>query len=210
MAGRYDCKLLVYNCHGKLAELSISNKEAFTITLNESMNEMAIIGFCLFSILTILKNSDICNIPQLSTIIDQMRKANFPNIAALLAKRVGSKIPLIYTSNNMMQIGTAWKIMFNVFLQRRLINANLPNALYSDSFTYNIKDENFYSVIIKDADDPRPLKDDIENFKQKIKKNGNNVIEIAMSGNEPMLRALSSILICYQCIEYLKNPTLLS
>lgn len=206
IAMRNDCKIIAFNDRGKLLSMFKKNREVISFSFNQDISKENFMGFSLFGTLTILRNSEIYSDAknELVNTLDRLRRGKVQDLSMHLAKRLGHKIPLLFTTKDLLSISKSWKMIFNVVLKRRLFFSVLPNAMQSDLYTYENRDDAFYSIIIREQEISRELKSDIEILKEKIKKNGQDVIEIALSQDSNLQRLLSSYLICINCATLLK------
>ena len=125
----------------------------------------------------------------------------------ILSKRIGQKVPVIYTTPELSAVSKAWKFMFNTVLRRKLFYSFLPSASHVDARSYESPDENFYSIIFKDEEDTRLLKYNIDSLKQSIKKGDQDVIEVSLTGKYFLLRLVSAYMMALSCITYLGDQS---
>jgi len=196
---RFDSKLIIFNSRGKLYDMVSKNREVIRLDYNGE------VGFGIAAMLTIFRNSEIYvdTVNELANTIELIKKANISALSKHLVQRIRNKVPLVFSSERLKNVGFVWKLLFNLELKRRLFTSLVPHALHSDVFTYENRDDSFYSIILRDQDDFRHIKQDVDTMKDKIKANGQDVIEINLSGKYYLLRLLSAYLICNGCVEIL-------
>lgn len=200
IALRCESKVVVFNNKGKLKELYHKNRDVISFS-----HEGDFVGFSLYGILSILRNTEVFSDSknEIRKSIDQLKEGSIVNLGLLLSKRINNKIPLIYSTKKLIGISKSWKILLNNKMNRRIFYSLIPNALHSDLATYQNRDDDFYTIIIKDEEDPRQIGYDIEEIKKIIKRNDQQVIEISLTGNLLLLRLVSALLIFDSGIDHL-------
>lgn len=204
MALRNESKVVAFCDSGKLKLLYSSNKTVTSFKFKQDIDVDQFIGFCIFGSLYILRNaevySDLKN--EIGNSFDLLKNGKISELGMHLAKRIEDKKPIIYTTRKLHAIAKIWKIIFN-YNRRRLFHSLIPNCKHSDYYTYENRDDGFYSIFLKDDSDGRTTKDDIEYIKDNIKKYGQDVIEISLTGTYFLMRLVSAYLICMNCMKHL-------
>ncbi|MFW6024771.1 MAG: bifunctional phosphoglucose/phosphomannose isomerase [Candidatus Woesearchaeota archaeon] len=183
---------------GVLSQLSQVNSIPL-VFIPKGIPPRASMGYFIGVIFRILDNSGYFEesksslIYYLSTLL---KKPHLRNNGKELAKRIKTKIPIVYTSSKFSSVGYRWKCQFNENSKKYAIFNTFPEMNHNEIMGYeNIDPDIFYVIILRDEeDDPKVVKR-MDVFKELLKNKGIKVSILKITGNNFISRALSAILI---------------
>ncbi len=193
-----DLECVSITTNGVLSQLSQVNNLPL-VFIPKGITPRASMGYFIGVIFRILDNSDYFDegksslIYYLSTLL---KKPHLRNNGKELAKRIGSKIPLVYTSNKFSSVGYRWKCQFNENSKRMSFFNTFSEMNHNELMGYNNFDPDlFYVVILRDEEDSPRIVRRMDAFKDILKERGIKVSILKITGNNFISRALSGILI---------------
>ena len=163
---------------GQLAELAKKNNNSLVLLINDGIQPRMAVGYmtgALFEILGLgeqLIGSHMC---EPITLEDQGRK---------IAKQIGNKTPLIYTTAKYEALAYFWKILFNENCKIHAFSNYFPRMEHNELAGFNTKDKDkfFYIVLRDETEDPRQNRN-LNSALAIMNQIGHNGVNVNLSGN---------------------------
>jgi glucose/mannose-6-phosphate isomerase len=196
---RLNTNIIVLSAGGKLEQLALMYKSQY-IKIPQVIQPRVAIGYMFFAILAILRKGGMIEdfSDEVKVTIKALQKDVYESFAQDVAKKIGSKIPIIYSSTNMQAAAYLWKIGFNENAKMMAFCNVIPELDHNELCGYETAKGQYYTFLIKDlaADDPR-IRKRIEVLKEVLKERGNDAVEIAVRGENQLSKLFSTIYLGY-------------
>ena len=168
-AGKRGAKMIVVSSGGKLASVGSKYRAPF-YQINYGSQPRAALGFSLMSIICILQKIGVIafereEIKEAILILKGYERKLRPevpfhaNSAKQIAQRVFDRIPIVYASGNLTNVGLRWKTQFNENSKTAAYSENLPelchNSVVGYDFPKKMRDEIFTIMLQSKYDHPR-------------------------------------------------------
>ncbi len=186
------CKIVVISSDGKLKQMTQENNVSF-IKLPENLDSRIGLFLSFISIVQTLRSNDFLKEEiDFMKIARVLRKPSFNDNANLLAQKLISKLPVIYSSKRFSSVGFAWKRFFNVNSKIVSFYNTLPEAAYSDLEGYETSPDNVYTIFLRDNSENKHINKQIDSMKLLLKDKV-KVSELKISGDNYLTKLLSTI-----------------
>lgn len=196
---RLNAPIIVMSAGGKLEQLASMYKSQY-IKIPQVVQPRVAIGYMFFAILAILQKASIVEnvADEIKITVKALQKDVYETFAQDVAQKIGSKVPVIYASNQMYAAAYLWKIGFNENCKTMAFCNVVPELDHNELCGYESAKGLYYTFLIKDlaGDDPRVRKR-IETLKEVLKERGNDAVEIAVRGENQLSKLFSTIYLGY-------------
>lgn len=158
--------------------------------------------FMFGALLRIFQNSGIIerhaikdNINTIAKTIQILQKPLFEEMGKHLAEKISGKIPIIYTTPKLGEVGQRWKISFNENAKIHAFCNQLPELDHNEINSYVTKQMDFHVFFLVDEEETKEHKKRISVTKQLIKEHGYPATELIIKGPTYLARLLSAVYI---------------
>lgn len=178
---------------GKLEQIAPMYKNHF-IKIPEALQPRAATGYMFTAMLLVLvRNAVIDNkAKDIKNTITTLAKDVYESHAKDLAEKIGSKIPVIYASNNFLSVAYKWKIAINECAKRPAYMNVVPEALHNELEALNGQ---IFTIIIKDLNDDPRIRSRMDALKTFIRDNGQEAVEMVVRGDDDLSKRFSTMLL---------------
>ena len=188
---RKKAKIIAVTSGGKLGD--ISNK---TIKIPKGMQPRAALGYLFFPVLGVLVNSGIVkeNQAEINEMLDVLsQKEDFRQLGEKLAKKIGSRTPLIYSSEQFSAVAYRWKTQFNENSKIAAFSHSFSEMNHNEIVGYrSMSKDKFIAIVIRDHADNERIKKRMEITKEIISQKV-EVEEVYTKGSFLLSRLLSGL-----------------
>lgn len=200
-AFRQGYPMLVMTSGGILKELAEKNRTPLLI-LPSGYHPRHSVYLMLGALLQILQNSGVIEKGEkqklaLQQIIESLQKPIFEEMGKQLAETVKGKVPIIYTTPKLGEVGLRWKICFNENAKVHAFCNQLPELNHNEINAYAAMQENwkegFHVLFLVDQEETKEHKKRIAVTKQIIKEQGYPATEVVIKGASYLARLLSAV-----------------
>ena len=188
---RKKTKIIAVTSGGKLGD--ISNK---TIKIPKGLQPRAALGYLFFPMLGVLVNSGIANenSAEINEMLDVLsQKEDFRQFGEKLAKKIGSRTPLIYASEQFGAVAYRWKTQFNENSKVAAFSHVFSEMNHNEIVGYqSMSRDRFIAIFIRDNADNERIKKRIDITKEIISQKV-DVEEIYTKGTYLLSRLFSGL-----------------
>lgn len=193
-AYREGHKMVVITAGGKLREFAEKNGVPL-ILLPKGYQPRHSVYIMLGALLQILQNSGI--IEKHEHLIEEavriLHKPIFENMGKQLAEKINGKIPIIYTTPKLGDVGQRWKICFNENTKIHSFCNNIPELNHNELNAYITRKGEFHILFLVDEEETKAHRGRISATKQIVKEEGYPTTEIVIKGPSYLARLLSAV-----------------
>lgn len=192
---RKGCKIVGIMSGGKLAE-SFKRNEVDHIMIPSIIPENASLPYLFFPMLKVLDNSNLIEdqTPYINETISALKKAEYRDMAKLLADHCKGKVPLVCSSNKLFAVCRRWKNQFNRISKVHSFVSQYTDLCHNELDAF-MSDSNIHVIILRDVDDDKHIVKSINVSKNIIKNRGYSVTEILIKGKNLLSKLLSAVYI---------------
>lgn len=199
-AFRQGYPMLVITSGGILKELAEKNRTPLLI-LPSGYHPRHSVYIMLGALLQILQNSGVIEKGEkqklaLQQTIESLQKPIFEEMGKQLAESIKGKVPIIYTTPKLGEVGLRWKICFNENAKIHAFSNQLPELDHNEINAYvdrNARQEQFHVLFLVDQEETKEHKKRIAVTKQIIKEQGYPATEVVIKGASYLARLLSAV-----------------
>lgn len=197
-AFRQGYPMLIMTSGGMLRDLAEKNGTPLLV-LPSGYQPRHSVYIMLGALLQILQNSKIIEKHEVvfQQTIDSLQKPIFEEMGKQLAESIKGKVPIIYTSPKLGDVGLRWKICFNENAKIHAFCNQLPELDHNEINAYAATQENwkqgFHTLFLVDQEETKEHKKRIAITKQIIKEQGYPATEIVIKGPSYLARLLSAV-----------------
>ena len=188
---RKKAKIIAVTGGGKLGD--ISNK---TIKIPKGLQPRAALGYLFFPVLGVLVNSGIVkeNQAEINEMLDILsQKEDFRQFGEKLAKKIGNRTPLIYSSEQFSAVAYRWKTQFNENSKIAAFSHVFSEMNHNEIVGYqSMNKDKFIAIVIRDHADNERIKKRMEITKE-IMSQKVDVEEIYAKGSHMLSRLFSAL-----------------
>ena len=188
---RKKTKIIAVTSGGKLGD--ISNK---TIKIPKGLQPRAALGYLFFPMLGVLVNSGIANenSAEINEMLDVLsQKEDFRQFGEKIAKKIGSRTPLIYSSEQFGAVAYRWKTQFNENSKVAAFSHVFSEMNHNEIVGYqSMSRDRFIAIFIRDNADNERIKKRIDITKEIISQKV-DVEEIYTKGTYLLSRLFSGL-----------------
>jgi glucose/mannose-6-phosphate isomerase len=193
---RKNTRIIGITSGGRLHEILLKNNTN-RLLVPKNLPDCAALPYMFFTVLKILDNSK--KIPEQRDIIEDtigaLKNEEYKKIAEDIAKKIGDKIPLFYSTASFSAVADRWKTQANVIAKTPAFRNTFPGLCYNEIEVYTNNRKDIYPLIISDEEENKLNLKSITVSKRVIKATGNSIAEIAIRGNNRLSRMLSAVYI---------------
>lgn len=195
---RQGYPMLVITSGGMLKELAEKNNTPLLL-LPTGYHPRHSVYIMLGALLQILQNSKIIEKHEIAfqQTIDSLQKLIFEEMGKQLAESIKGKVPIIYTTPKLGEVGLRWKICFNENAKVHAFCNQLPELDHNEINAYAALQENwkqgFHVLFLVDQEETKEHKKRIAVTKQIIKDQSYPATEIVIKGPSYLARLLSAV-----------------
>ncbi|MEM2121065.1 MAG: bifunctional phosphoglucose/phosphomannose isomerase [Candidatus Woesearchaeota archaeon] len=169
------CKIVAISSNGFLEKLCKKNKTKM-IKIPQNMHPRACLQFLLIPMLNVIKNTLCLKEINFEEIAKELENSDVKSYALKLSKRINKKIPIIYSSQKIKPIILRWKQQFNENCKIPAFCNIFPELCHNEIESYELKQKNFFVIIIMDNNDNKKTNKEILAFKEVISDKVNSEI----------------------------------
>jgi glucose/mannose-6-phosphate isomerase len=195
-AVRKGSRIIGITSGGRLHDILLKNNTN-RLLLPKNIPNCVALPYMFFSVLKVLDNSN--KIPKQRDVIEEaiaaLKKAEYKKIAEDIAKKIGEKTPIFYSTTALSAVAERWKTQANVIAKIPAFRSIYPALCYNEIEIFTDVRKDFYPVIISDEEENMLNLKSITVSKRLIKATGNNIAEISVKGNNRLSRLFSAVYI---------------
>lgn len=190
--------MLVITSGGMLKEFAEKNNTPLLI-LPSGYHPRHSVYIMFGALLQILQNSGIIQKHDefFQQTTESLQKPLFEEMGKQLAESIKGKVPIIYTTPKLGEVGLRWKICFNENTKIHAFCNQLPELDHNEINAYAALQENwkqgFHVLFLVDQEETKEHKKRIAVTKQLIKEQGYPATEIVIKGPSYLARLLSAV-----------------
>ncbi len=188
--------VLILTTGGKLFDIAVDNQLPHVLIPDDDIEPRLAIGFSTIALAKILREDQLLN--QLKETGSKIDPAGFMEEGKNLAKEIGSKIPVIYTSNSNLTIAYNWKIKFNETAKTPAFYNLFPELNHNEMQGFAGSPESsdkFHFIVLHDAVDSPRIERRMQVTSQILEEKGYVVTNLYLSGENNIEKLFSSLLI---------------
>lgn len=213
-AYRITQNIISISSGGKLEEVCKMNKTPFIIVPTGFQPRTAAISYMLFPFLKALEKLNILPSQKNSVdkIISAVSKSKFKELAISISEKLVDKIPLIYSSTLMAPVAYRMKTQINENSKTHAFCHQYSEMNHNEILGFNILKANYHIITFKFDHDHRRIQKRMEIIKEMTNTKGIATTEIALSGDDFLVKLYSAVLIgdltsIYLALRYKIDPT---
>ncbi len=184
------CKICGITSGGKLQKMCEKDNIEY-VKIPEGYEPRAAIAYLVFALARVLQNSGVLdvNIEGLSAL---MNEGYFDDKAKEIAKAIGNKLPIIYSSEKFKAVAYRWKCDINENSKMWGISNVFPEANHNEILPMT-KQKDVFIVLIKDKDDDKRVKRRMEVIEKIAKKSKVGVMIVEPKGENIVEKVFSTV-----------------
>jgi len=184
-------KIIAVTSGGKLGDISSK-----AIKIPKGLQPRAALGYLFFPVLGVLVNSGIVkeNQAEINEMLDVLsQKEDFRQFGEKLAQKIGSRTPLIYSSEQFSAVAYRWKTQFNENSKVAAFSHSFSEMNHNEIVGYqSMGKDKFIAIVIRDHADNERIKKRMEITKEIISQKV-EVEEVYTKGSFLLSRLLSGL-----------------
>lgn len=172
------------------------------------------LGFQFAALMKILANAGIIRneLKNISALEKKLKPKNLENHGRKIAKKLVSKIPLIYSSGRLVPLTRIWKIKFNENTKIPAFNNYLPELNHTEMASFTKVKNNFHVIVLRDPADYSRVKKRMELLAKILKVRKVPVQFINIQGKDILYKIFNNLLLAdwisyYLALIYKTDPT---
>lgn len=180
---------------GKLFEIAVDLQLPHVVIPDEDLEPRSAIGFSTLALAKIMGEEDLISI--LKSVGKNLYSQKLKAEGDSLAKSIGEKVPVIYTSNQNLAIAYNWKIKFNETGKTPSFYNLFPELNHNEmqGFADSKYSENFHFIFLHDSNDNPRIEERMKVAGQIFEEKGYAVTNLELSGQNAFEKIFSSLLI---------------
>lgn len=186
------CKIIGISSGGKLEELCRKNKVPF-VKVPSGIQPRCALGYLSIPMLVILQENKIVQNLELELIDKDLQNPSIKTKGLEIAKLLGTKIPLIYSSEKLKCLSYGWKTRINENSKIHAFSNQIPELNHNELVGYTNKIGSFCTIILVDKDDNPFIKKRFFATKSSIEKLGGECILLETMGSNRASRIFSAL-----------------
>lgn len=189
----YDFPVLCIACGGQLLTLAQSNNDPYIVLPKTEFVPRTALGIMSRALAYTLKDKNIFN--SLGNI--RLSIEDIENHAQEAIKLINSKTPIIYTSNQNLNLAYNWKIKFNETAKRIAFFNIFPESNHNEleSYEFDSKAQDYVVILLTDSLDHLSIKKRFNVFKEILEKKSISFLEIDISNNNIYEKVFQTIVL---------------
>ncbi|MBI3034731.1 bifunctional phosphoglucose/phosphomannose isomerase [Candidatus Woesearchaeota archaeon] len=190
-ASKKRAKIVAVTSGGQLGSMAKKS-----IKIPSGLQPRAALGYLFFPVLGVLANSGIADVKgrEIEEMLDILSKTDdFKAVGERIAKKIGLRTPLIYSSEILSPVAYRWKTQFNENSKVAAFHNSFSEMNHNEIAGYqNVNKSDFIAIFIRDAKDNERIKKRMDITKEIISSRV-DVEEIFTRGEHLLSRIFSGI-----------------
>lgn len=204
----YDFPVLSITCGGELLSCAQKYNDPHIVLPKTSFVPRTALGIMARSLAFVLKDKNLFN--SLGSI--ELNISQIEDKSKKIIDSIGSKTPIIYTSNQNLSLAYNWKIKFNETAKKIAFFNVFPESNHNEleSFEFDSSVNQYIFILLTDLSDHPRIQKRFAVFKEILKQKSINFIEIDISNKDMFQKVFDVIVLgdfmCAQIAEKNKLP----
>ncbi|MFA5095410.1 MAG: bifunctional phosphoglucose/phosphomannose isomerase [Candidatus Paceibacterota bacterium] len=208
-------KIAVIATGGELLKLAKENNVPYIELPNTGIQPRSALVFSIKAFLKLIGEED--TLKEISKLAEDLNPIDYEKNGKLLAQKLKSYIPVIYSSNRNSSLVYNWKIKLNETAKIPAFYNIFPELNHNEMTGFDIKDptkeliNKFYFIILKDKEDNQKILKRMEMLEKLYKARSLQVETIELKGKNIWYKIFSSLILAdwvayYTAMEYKQDP----
>lgn len=191
---RIGATIISLGSGGKLKQLCEMYDLPF-IKIPSKFQPRQVVGHFTITLLHILSKYGVGKLAMqdIRTLSKSLTNPKYKEQGQSLAEKLGNRIPIIYASEKLYPVAYRWKTQFNENAKVHAFSNVIPELNHNEICGYQQKQDNFFTIILKDNRDDLRIQKRMDALMQVIKESQNHCIEILIKGETDLQKIFSAL-----------------
>lgn len=198
-AKKQNLNMAIIATGGELLKLAMENKVPYIQLPDTGIQPRSALGFSIKAFLKIIgEEAELKKIKELAT---NLNPADYEKNGKNLAEKIKNYVPVIYASTRNLSIAYNWKIKLNETGKNPAFYNVFPELNHNEMNSFDVKnttkelDNEFYFIILKDADDDSRILKRMEVLEKLYKNRNLQVQTLELTEKKIWLKIFSSLIL---------------
>lgn len=191
-----NATIVVFTSGGQLGELARSRRLPI-VNLPPNMQPRVASLMMWFAMIRIFQNSGVASAGEhvqsaIHAIGNEKVQETMEEYAKSLAAKIGDRIPLVYATERLREVGYIWKTNFNENAKTHAFTNVIPELCHNELAAFT-EPENYYVILLNDESDSRRLKTRSDVLRSVLNRKGIENSTIMVKGPNTLTKMVNTI-----------------
>ncbi len=208
-ARRASAQTIIITTGGRLAEDSFNNP---VIDLSKGLPSRSSTFTIIGTLLRLFEDANLISsqVDEVQNTVNFLRDHNLSQVSQDLSEKIQGVIPLIYSTNQIMNASHKFKRLINATAKTTAFFNQIPGAEYYEAEGFSMKNAQFYAIILSSSDELSRVKKKTTVFKNTLQQQEVSVTELNIKGTGLIKQAtvllIGDLTSYYLALRYKKDP----